>query len=83
MSYPVTAVRASLEGPRSRPPFCYPRHVARHRLRPAGTGEQAKRQVFALLLSLPDPIVTKAYAPILVVGAVGGLLLDGILDGWK
>ena len=35
-----------------------------------------------LLLSLPDAIVTKAYAPILVVGAVGGLLLDGILHGW-
>jgi hypothetical protein len=29
--------------------------------------------VFGLLLSLPDAIVTKAYAPILVVGAIGGL----------
>jgi hypothetical protein len=39
--------------------------------------------VFGLLLSLPDAIVTKAYAPILVVGAVGGLLIGGILHGWK
>ena len=39
--------------------------------------------VFGLLLSLPDAIVTKAYAPILVVGGVGGLLIGGILHGWK
>jgi hypothetical protein len=39
--------------------------------------------VFGLLLSLPDAIVTKAYAPILVVGAVSGLLIGGILHGWK
>src|SRR3954471_7338438 len=31
--------------------------------------------VFGLLLSLPDAIVTKAYAPILGVGAVGGLVI--------
>jgi hypothetical protein len=39
--------------------------------------------VFGLLLSLPDAIVTKAYAPILGVGAVGGLLIGGILHGWR
>ncbi len=39
--------------------------------------------LFGLLLSLPDAIVTKAYGPILVVGAVGGLLIGGILHGWK
>jgi hypothetical protein len=39
--------------------------------------------VFWLLWSLPDAIVTKAYAPILVLGAVGGLLVGGILHGWK
>lgn len=39
--------------------------------------------VFGLLLSLPDAIVTKAYAPILIIGAVGGLLIGGILHGWK
>ena len=37
----------------------------------------AKGIVVGLLISLPDAIVTKAYVPILVVGAVGG----GIL-GW-
>lgn len=39
--------------------------------------------VFGLLLSLPDAIVTKAYAPILGVGAVGGLVIGGILHGWN
>jgi hypothetical protein len=39
--------------------------------------------LFGLLLSLPDAIVTKAYAPILIVGAVGGLLIGGILHGWR
>lgn len=29
----------------------------------------------AVLLSLPDAIITKAFAPILGVGAVGGLLI--------
>lgn len=39
--------------------------------------------VFGLLLSLPDAIVTKAYAPILAVGPVGGLVIGGILHSWK
>src|SRR3954464_8287407 len=39
--------------------------------------------LFGFLLSLPDAIVTKAYAPILVVGAVGGLLIGGICQGWE
>jgi hypothetical protein len=38
--------------------------------------------LFGLLLSLPDAIITKAYAPILAVGAIGGLLIGGILHGW-
>jgi len=29
----------------------------------------------ALLLSLPDAIITKAFAPILSVGAIGGLVI--------
>ncbi|MFL6530301.1 MAG: hypothetical protein ACJ8KX_07505, partial [Chthoniobacterales bacterium] len=33
------------------------------------------RWLFGLLLSLPDALVTKAYAPILVVGAVGSLVI--------
>lgn len=31
---------------------------------------------FALLISLPSALVTKAYAPILIGGAVGGLISD-------
>ena len=38
--------------------------------------------LFGLLLSLPDAIVTKAYVPILLVGAIGGLLIGGLLHGW-
>jgi hypothetical protein len=37
---------------------------------------------FGLLLSLPSAIITKAYAPILVVGAIGGLIIGGIIHGW-
>ena len=37
----------------------------------------AKGMMIGLLISLPDAIITKAYAPILVVGIVGG----GIV-GW-
>ncbi len=33
-----------------------------------------------LLLSLPDAIITKAYAPILGVGIVGGILIGVISD---
>ena len=39
--------------------------------------------VFGLLLSIPDALITKAYAPILVMGAVGGAIIGGILHGWK
>jgi hypothetical protein len=38
--------------------------------------------VIGLLLSLPDAIVTKAYAPILLSGAVGGLVIGGFTHGW-
>ena len=38
--------------------------------------------LFGLLLSLPDAFITKAYAPILIVGALGGLIIGGILHGW-
>src|SRR4051794_40276805 len=38
--------------------------------------------LFGLLLSLPDAIITKAYAPILVVGAVGGAVIGGVIHGW-
>src|SRR5919205_4334112 len=39
--------------------------------------------LFGLLLSLPDAIITRAYAPILVLGAVGGLLIGGFIHGWR
>ena len=35
-----------------------------------------------VLLSLPDAIVTKAYAPILLSGAVGGIIIGGLTHGW-
>ena len=37
---------------------------------------------FGVLLSLPDAVVTKAYAPILISGAIGGLIVGGITRGW-
>lgn len=39
--------------------------------------------VFGLLLSVPSALITKAYAPILIIGTVGGLIIGGILHGWK
>ena|ERR1700680_1595518 len=39
--------------------------------------------VFGLLLSVPDALITKAYAPIIAVGVVGGLVIGGVLHGWK
>ena len=35
--------------------------------------------IFGLLLSLPDAIITKAWIPILVVGAVGGVIISVVL----
>jgi len=37
---------------------------------------------FGVLLSLPDAIVTKAYVPILIGGAIGGLVIGGITRGF-
>ena len=37
---------------------------------------------FGVLLSLPDAVVTKTYVPILVGGAVGGLIIGSITRGW-
>jgi hypothetical protein len=39
--------------------------------------------VFGLLLSLPSAIITKAYAPILIIGALGGFIIGGLTHGWK
>ena len=38
--------------------------------------------VVGLLTSAPDAIITKAYAPILVLGAIGGLVIGVIVDKW-
>ena len=36
--------------------------------------------LFGLLLSIPDAIITKAYAPIIGMGAVGGIII-GVIVG--
>ena len=36
-----------------------------------------------LLISFPDAIITKAYAPILISGAIGGIIIGGLTHGWK
>jgi len=38
--------------------------------------------LFGLLLSLPDAIITKAYAPILGLGIIGGLLIGFVVARW-
>ena len=38
--------------------------------------------LFGLLLSLPDAIITKAYAPIIGLGAIGGLIIGFVLSSW-
>jgi hypothetical protein len=35
-----------------------------------------------LLLSLPDAIITKAYAPILIIGTVGSAVIGWIVTRW-
>lgn len=39
--------------------------------------------LFALLLSLPAAIISKAYAPILIIGAIGGVIIGGMIHGWR
>ena len=38
--------------------------------------------LFGLLLSLPDAIITKAWGPILGIGAVGGVLIGLAIGQW-
>jgi hypothetical protein len=42
----------------------------------------AQGLVFGILLSLADAIITKAYAPILVLGAIGGAIIGFIVGKW-
>jgi hypothetical protein len=37
----------------------------------------------AILLSLPAALITKAYAPILIIDAIGGVIIAGIIQGWR
>src|ERR1700730_17876756 len=43
----------------------------------------AQGMIFGILLSLPDALITKAAVPILVVGAVGGLVIGIIVGKWS
>jgi len=38
--------------------------------------------VWGLLLSLPDAIITKAFVPILTMGAIGGLIIGLVVSKW-
>lgn len=38
--------------------------------------------IFGVLLSLADAIITKAYAPILILGAIGGTIIGVIVGKW-
>ena len=38
--------------------------------------------LFGLVLSLADAIITKAYAPLLILGAVGGTIIGIIVSKW-
>ena len=38
--------------------------------------------MFGLLLSVPDAIITKAWAPIIGMGAVGGVLIGFAVSHW-
>ena len=43
----------------------------------------AQGLIFGILLSLPDDaIITKTYAPILILGAVGGVIIGLIVGKW-
>jgi hypothetical protein len=39
--------------------------------------------LFGLLISLPDAIITHKYAPILALGGIGGLIIGGVIHGWR
>ena len=38
--------------------------------------------LFGALLSLPPAIITKAFAPILIIGTAGGIIIGEIIHGW-
>ncbi|HEY5117862.1 MAG TPA: hypothetical protein VII90_00240 [Anaerolineales bacterium] len=38
--------------------------------------------LFGVLLSLPDAIITKAWIPIMALGAIGGIVIGLIIGAW-
>jgi hypothetical protein len=42
----------------------------------------AQGLIFGILLSLPDAIISQAFAPILIIGASGGLVIGIIVGRW-
>ena len=38
--------------------------------------------IFGVLLSMPDAIITRAFAPILISGALGGLIIGLVIGKW-
>src|SRR4051812_32605695 len=44
-----------------------------------GTTGWATGLMMGILLSLPDAIITKAYAPILIIGALGGAVIGWVV----
>ena len=38
--------------------------------------------IFGLMLSLPDAIITKAYAPIIILGLIGGTIIGFVVHRW-
>jgi hypothetical protein len=41
----------------------------------------ARGLIVGVLISIPDAIVTKAYVPIMVIGAVGGVIIGALAPG--
>jgi hypothetical protein len=41
-----------------------------------------KGSLLGFLLSLPDAIITKSYAPILIIGTIGGAVIGLITGRW-
>jgi len=42
----------------------------------------ARGLIVGLLISLPEALITKAYAPILIIGSIGGLLIGIAAARW-
>jgi hypothetical protein len=42
----------------------------------------ARGLIVGLLISLPDAIITKAYAPILATGVIGGTMIGWAAEKW-